>query len=119
LSEVYGALTWEQTQPRHSPEEAAEVVRLLVEAPSAIQVLEVGLAVGLRALELAAKHNLTARRIHDARHAAAALLAGVHSVYTYDAEDWEAFQSDGLEIAGPLSTLAKLEQTNEKDTRET
>jgi len=30
LSEVYGALTWEQAVPRHAPTEAAEAVRLLV-----------------------------------------------------------------------------------------
>jgi len=36
LSEVYGALTWEKTQPRHPPAQAANAVRLLVEPPSAI-----------------------------------------------------------------------------------
>lgn len=39
LSEVYGALTWEKAEPRHSPTDAAEAVRLLVEPPSAIVVL--------------------------------------------------------------------------------
>jgi predicted nucleic acid-binding protein len=39
LSEVYGALTWEKARPSHAPDEAAEVVRLLIEAPSAIEVL--------------------------------------------------------------------------------
>jgi len=105
LSEVYGALTWEKTQPCHAPQEAAEAIRLLVEKPSAIQVLNVGLDVALRALELAAAHNLTARRIHDARHAATALLANVRSVYTYDAEDWEVFETDGLQIVGPTSVV--------------
>jgi len=33
LSEVYGALTWEKTEPRHDPVEAARTVRLLVEPP--------------------------------------------------------------------------------------
>lgn len=116
LSEVYGALTWEKAQPRHDPEEAAEAVALLVEAPSAIRVLDVGLDVALRALELAAAHNLTARHIHDARHAAAALLASVRSVYTYDAEDWEAFEADGLQIAGPTSVLVQMKRAGEEDT---
>jgi hypothetical protein len=52
-------------------------------------------------LELAASHQLRARRVHDARHAAAAIVAGIKSVYTYDANDWEAFEGDGLSITGP------------------
>ncbi len=40
LSEVYGALTWEKAQPRHSPAQAANAVRLLVEPPSALDVLQ-------------------------------------------------------------------------------
>jgi len=87
LSEVYGALTWAQANPPHAPEEAERVVALLVEPPSAIQVLGDGLDVILRTLELAAGHHLTARRVHDARHAATVLEAGVTSVYTYDIED--------------------------------
>lgn len=108
LSEVYGALTWEKAQPPHHPEEAANAIHLLVEAPSAIRVLEVGLATTIKMLELAASHGLTARRIHDARHAAAALIAGVYSVYTYDIEDWQVFEKDGLQIAGPTSTLVRI-----------
>lgn len=46
---------------------------------------------------------LTARRIHDARHAAAALIAGVGTVYTYDLADWSAFAPDGLRSAAPSS----------------
>jgi predicted nucleic acid-binding protein len=95
LSEVYGALTWEKAEPRHDPTEAARAVRLLVEPPSAIAVLSEGLSVALKALELTATHGLTARRVHDARHAAAALEAGVMSVYTYDVDDWQAFDEGG------------------------
>lgn len=54
LSEVYAALTWEKAEPRHSPSEAAHAVRLLVEPPSAIRVLNEGADVALRALDLAA-----------------------------------------------------------------
>ncbi len=89
LSEVYAALTWQQAQPPHDPEQAAEAVRRLVEPPSMIRVLPDGQDVALRMLELAASHQLRARRVHDARHAAAAIVAGVNSVFTYDAEDWE------------------------------
>jgi predicted nucleic acid-binding protein len=108
LSEVYGALTWEKAEPQQNPGEAAQVVRLLGEPPSAIVVLSENLEVALQTLELAAKHRLTARRIHDARHAATALVAGVLSVYPYDVDDWQAFASDGLHIVGPPSTLARL-----------
>jgi predicted nucleic acid-binding protein len=108
LSEVYGALTWEKAAPQHNPADAAQAVRLLVEPPSAIVVLSGSLEVALKTLELAAKHRLTARRIHDARHAATALVAGVLSVYTYDADDWQAFASDGLHIVGPPSTVTRL-----------
>ena len=109
MSEVFGALTWEQAQPRHDPQKAAEATQLLVEAPSAIQVLDEGYDVAVLTLELASAHDLRARRIHDARHAAAALVAGVHSVYTYDVGDWRVFEADALRICGPASTLLQLE----------
>lgn len=63
LSEVYGALTWEQAEPRHTPDEAADAVRLLVEPPSSLAVLADGVDVALQTLALAAKHQLTARRV--------------------------------------------------------
>ncbi len=110
LSEVYGALTREKAEPRHDPIQAAEAVRLLVEPPSALVVLSEGLEVGWRMLELAARHRLTGRRIHDARHAAAALVAGVTAVHTYDVNDWDDFAPDGLRIVGPPSTLVRLAQ---------
>jgi len=108
LSEVYAALTWIKAEPRHSPEEAAAAVRLLVEIPSAIKVLPDGIEVSLKMLELAEKHGLTSRRIHDARHAAAAFKAGITNIYTYDINDWKIFRSDGLSITGPNSILSKL-----------
>jgi len=108
LSEVYAALTWQQAQPPHDPEQAAEAVKLLVEPPSMIQVLPDSREAALRMLELAAKHQLRARRVHDARHAAAAMVVGVTTVLTYDAEDWELFEGDGLKIVGPSTTLARL-----------
>ncbi len=108
LSEVYAALTWQQAQPSHTPERASHAVRLLIEPPSAIRVLEEGQDAVLRTLELAASHQLRARRIHDARHAAAALVDGVSSVFTYDTDDWEVFENDGLRIAGPASILTRL-----------
>jgi predicted nucleic acid-binding protein len=108
LSEVYAALTWQQAQPPHDPEQAAEAVRLLVEPPSMIRILPDSRDAAIRMLELAANHQLRARRVHDARHAAAAIIAGIASVYTYDAEDWESFESDGLKIVGPAATLSFL-----------
>jgi len=66
----------------------------------------------LRALELAANHNLTARRIHDARHAAAALTAGIQKVYTYDVGDWRLFEVDGLKVVGPESVLVRSQSIN-------
>src|SRR6266540_3124218 len=42
LSEVYAALTWQHAQPPHSPEQAAQAVRLLVEPPSTIRVQPYG-----------------------------------------------------------------------------
>jgi predicted nucleic acid-binding protein len=108
LSEVYAALTWQQAQPPHDPKQAAEAVRLLVEPPSMIRILPDGQDVTIRMLELAASHHLRARRVHDARHAATAIVAGITSVYTYDPDDWESFDEDGLSIAGPAATLVRL-----------
>jgi len=108
LSEVYAALTWQQAQPPHDPDQAAEAVRLLVEPPSMIRILTDGQEVAIRMLELAASHQLKARRVHDARHAAAAIVAGITSVYTYDADDWKSFEGDGLSITGPTATLVRL-----------
>lgn len=110
LSELYAALTWVQAKPRHSPREAALAVRSLIDRPSSIMVLNEGRDVALRAMGLAAKHGLTARRIHDARHASAALVAGIQAVYTYDVNDWKVFEPDGVRIVGPPSALARLER---------
>lgn len=108
LSEVYAVLTWEKTQSRLTPAEAASVLSLLINAPSAIEVLDCGCETAKKALELASGHGLTARRAHDARHAAAALLHRVNRVHTYDVADWKVFESDGLKISGPASVLASL-----------
>jgi predicted nucleic acid-binding protein len=54
LSEVYAALTWQQAQPPHDPEQAAEAVRLLVEPPSMIRILSDSQEVAIRTLELSA-----------------------------------------------------------------
>lgn len=107
LAEVYAALTWVGTQPTQTPEVASHAVRLLVESPSAIRVLETGWEAGNKMLELAANYQLTARRVHDARHAATALVAGVRQVYTYDIDDWQIFQPDGMVITGPGSKVSR------------
>ena len=91
--------------PPHAPRRAAEVVRLLVEPPSAIQILPTGVEAGLLMLDLVVEHALTARRTHDARHAATALMAGVTRVYTYDVADWRVFAANGLSVIGPESVL--------------
>jgi predicted nucleic acid-binding protein len=111
LSEVYGALTWTGAVKPHSPADAAQAVRELVELPSAIEVLQDGFEVSLLHLQLAERHHLTARRIHDARHAATALHNNVTRVYTYDPADWNDFLADGIVIVGPPSTLAVVTPT--------
>ncbi len=108
LSEVYGQLTWSKANQPLAPQQAALAIQSLVKSPSRIQILPDSLAVTLKTMELASLHNLTARRIHDARHAAAALAAGVKTVYTYDIDDWKLFAGDGLTIAGPPSALQRL-----------
>ncbi len=108
LSEVYGALTWSKAVQPLTPQQAAFAIQALVKPPSHIQILPDNLAVSLKMMEIASSHNLTARRIHDARHAAAALAAGVTTVYTYDVEDWKLFAGDGLTIIGPASALQRL-----------
>ncbi|MGR3220904.1 MAG: type II toxin-antitoxin system VapC family toxin [Candidatus Anammoxibacter sp.] len=110
LSEVYAALTWIKSQPCHTPEAAATSIRLLVEPPSAISVLSAELEASLKMLELAEKYKLTARRVHDARHAAIAIVSGITKIYTYDTDDWNVFGGDGLVITGPTSILSKLQK---------
>ncbi len=105
LSEVYAALTWVEAQPPHVPAIAAEAVRLLIQPPSRIVLLEDGPSAAILMLRLAADQALTARRIHDARHAAMALTSEVSRVYTYDVGDWKRFESAGLSIVGPPSVL--------------
>lgn len=109
LSEVYAALTWVNAQPPHKPEEAANAVRLLVEPPSSIRILMDGFEATLKMLELSGKYNLTARRVHDARHAATALTNDVTLIYTYDVDDWQVFKPENLTIAGPPSVLTSKE----------
>ncbi len=105
LCEVYAALTWEGATPRHAPAVAADAVTAIVEASSKIRVLPETESVLPMMLEIAKKHRLHARRIHDARHAATALVHGVVEVMTYDIDDWKLFVSDGLRIVGPPSSL--------------
>lgn len=106
LAEVYAALTWVGAQPAQPPDTAAEAVRLLVMEPSSIRVLDTGLAAALKMLDLAKRYALTGRRVHDARHAATAIEAGVHGVFTYDVDNWRAFEPEGIVLAGPPSVLA-------------
>ncbi len=113
LSEVYGALTWVHAKPPHAPKEAAEAVRLLVSPPSAIEILPDGYETTVKMLELSEKYNLTARKVHDARHAATALVHGITLVYTYDYADWRIFASEGLTIAGPPSVLTEISRNKE------
>ncbi len=105
LSEVYGALTWVGANPPHTPEDASNAVKLLIEPPSHLQVLQSGLTATLRMLKLARTYDLKARRIHDARHAAIALESGIKKVYTYDVGDWKVFKPEGLVITGPSFSL--------------
>jgi predicted nucleic acid-binding protein len=106
LAEVYAALTWVGALPPQTPRDAAQAVRALTEEPSRLQVLDTGAAAGVLMLELASRHGLTARRIHDARHAATALIRGISRVLTYDVDDWRVFEQDGIKIAGPPSILS-------------
>ncbi|MEA3352166.1 MAG: type II toxin-antitoxin system VapC family toxin [Chloroflexota bacterium] len=105
LSEVYAALTWAGAQPPQSPLIASHAIRLLIDPPSSILVLTTNLDAGFIMLEILETCRLTARRTHDARHAATALANGVTKVYTYDIEDWLKFESEGIKITGPLSVI--------------
>jgi predicted nucleic acid-binding protein len=105
LSEVYAALTWEGAQPPQAPAIAARAVQLLVAPPSAIRVLVEDQATITRALDLSSRYSLTARRVHDARHAAAAIAANATEIFTYDLNDWKFFAPEGLRMAGPPSMV--------------
>lgn len=113
LSEVYAALTWINAQPPHSPSDVANAVRLLIELPSAIDILSDGFDVSLKMLELSEKYNLTARKVHDARHAATAIINDIELIYTYDITDWRLFEPEGLIIAGPPSVMVNINKKNE------
>lgn len=113
LSEVYAALTWANAQPPHSPAEAANAVRLIIEPPSAIKILPERFESGIKMLELSEKYGLTARKVHDAKHAATAITNGLTSIYTYDLADWKIFEPEGLVITGPPSVLTKIKTNDE------
>jgi len=106
LSEVYAALTWVSGSRPQRPTDAARVVAKVVAPPSAIGVIGDSLDVALMHLAWASASGLTARRIHDARHAATALHHGAVRIYTYDFADWQEFLQYGLEIVGPASILS-------------
>lgn len=108
LCEVYAALTWERAQPQHSPDVAASTVMSIVQAPSQIKILPETSEILPKMMELARKHKLKARGIHDARHASTALVHNIQSVITYDTKDWKRFNSDGIHAIEPRSILAKM-----------
>lgn len=109
LCEVYAGLTHIEATPRHSPGAAAEAIRRAIQSPSAITILsEHGRDTTLTMLSLLEKNDLRAKKVHDARHAATALLDGVTSVYTYELDDWSRFEVNGLLIAGPPSSMQAL-----------
>jgi len=105
LAELYAALTWVGALPPQSPETASKVVKSIVAFPSKLKVLETDYEAGILMLDMAGRYKLTARRVHDARHAATALVAGVRRVYTYDVDDWRVFSPDGIIVTGPESIL--------------
>lgn len=105
LAELYAALTWVGALPPQSPETASKVVKSIVAFPSRLKVLETDYEAGILMLDMAGRYKLTARRVHDARHAATALVAGVRRVYTYDVDDWRVFSPDGIIVSGPESIL--------------
>ncbi len=59
----------------------------------------------LKMFEMAEKYSLTARRIHDARHAAVAITHGIDSIYTYEVNDCRLFKPDGIKIVMPPSVI--------------
>jgi hypothetical protein len=71
LSEIHAAPTWQQAQPPHDPEQAAEAVRLLVEPPSMIRILPDSQDAAIRMFELAASHQLRATLLSFPSHTAA------------------------------------------------
>ncbi len=101
LSEVYAALTWEGAKPQQEPDIAAQAVLAIITKPSQIRVIGETTDVVPRMLELAKMLKLHARRIHDARHAATALVRGVGCVATYDQGDWDRFVCHGLTVITP------------------
>ena len=84
-------------------------MRLLVAPPSAVIVLSEDLDAGLSTLTLAATHQLTGRRIHDARHAAAALVAGIAAVYTYDVEPLCSGVANAARLLVPVGLIPRLQ----------
>ena len=101
LSEVYAALTWEGAKPPQESEIAAQAVLAILSKPSQIRVLAEIPSVLPLMLDLAKELKLHARRIHDARHAATALVHGVGRVVTYDQSDWARFANHGMTALTP------------------
>lgn len=108
LCEVYAALTWHLATPPQLPSDASSAVQTIVEAPSQIRLLPDSRDAFVSTMRIAAKLNLTARRIHDARHAATAIQTGIEYVCTYDETDWSRFEPEGIAVVKPSDMVIYL-----------
>ncbi len=110
LCEVYAALTWHMATPPHSPSTASLAVLALIVTPSVIRLIPDRLDAATLTVAVAGRYNLTARRVHDARHAATALVGGGLYASTYNVGDWTVFAPEGISVVSPAELLNALKR---------
>ena len=62
------------------------------------------------------RHQEARLLVERARHGelTACTTAGIQRVYTYDTDDWQLFEVDGLKVVGPESVLARSNSASER-----
>ncbi|MDE0054564.1 MAG: PIN domain-containing protein [Gammaproteobacteria bacterium] len=99
LAEIYATLTALPLQRRISPDEAR---RLLEETVLArLAVVPLGSADYRAVLRQVADQGLGSGAIYDALHAHCARKEGVDQILTYNLQDFERFDLEGILVAAP------------------
>ncbi|MFC2171797.1 type II toxin-antitoxin system VapC family toxin [Acidobacteriota bacterium] len=94
LAELAASLTWTGRTNPLSARQCRTVIENLME--SNLLLFEESRNSLKLFLSLVSSHRLSGQQVHDAHHAAVALVSGCDEVLTFDQIHWQRFQKDGL-----------------------